>query len=369
MKRIFYFVLVSAMVLSFSSVASATVMGVGARSSAMGGVGIATANDITAAYYNPACLSNAGAFDLKLSGGYAMNDLEVLLSALNAAGDPITFVENFYDKKIDAHGALSGIAGLQVGKTIGVSAIPSAIVRANKEADTVNSTFIAKGGYTGIVTFAQEIDIPGLPFSSISIGGNIKAVNDANGYANIPSSSPPSPVTTESTFNVGTGMGFDLGATGKVDIPGLSTLTVGVVLRDVLETIGYKDKTATYQVSTTPPNEGEATLLSESETDRSYIAPMTIGMGAGLTLPGIGTLLAADMNMVGGDDGDATMRFGFEQPVIGIFAVRGGWSTGASSSISYGAGIRAGATFDFAYVVDSKDSRANALVFELGAQI
>lgn len=367
MKSLITVFVVSIMLLSFSPVSSAATLGVGARATGMGGVGIATANDITAAYYNPAGMQRSGIFDGKLSFGYAMNDLDVLVDALSSAGDPITFADKFYDKNVDSSGQALGIAGFQINKMIGISVVPTARVVANKAANTVDSTFIGRGGYTGIITLGHTLDIPGLPFSSLAIGGNIKLITDASGNASISGAVPPAPVTTEATLSTGSGVGFDLGAQGEIDIPGFSTVSVGIVLKNVLETINYNDKTVQYLVETGPPDPGKATITGESETTRSYVSPMIIGVGASTTIPVFGTLIASDITMVGGDDGETSMSFGAEQPVLGIAVLRVGMSTGSESSVSFGGGIRAGVNFDIAYVIDSEDTRANAVVFELGA--
>ena len=173
----------------------------------------------------------------------------------------------------------------------------------------------------------------------------------------------PLPVSAEANVSVGSGIGFDIGAHTELSVPGLSTLSVGVVVRNLFETIAYKDKIQNYTVDSST---GKSTLNSETSSDRNYTVPTVVGAGAAATLPLAGTLIAGDLIMQSAPGSENYMCFGVEQPLAGMFALRTGFSTGSNASMSIGAGIKALANLNLAYVVDSKDSKANALVIDAG---
>jgi len=350
------------MLLVLSSSAGAATLGVGARAAGMGGVGIATANDITAAYYNPACLVKAGrAFDLRVSLGYAYSNLNELTDAFSKMGDPADFFVEYYGKKFDANGSLRMAFGMSV-IGFGLSAIPTVTLTGSKIKDSFEGSFNGQIKNELPFTFGGSLNMLNLPFVSAFWGANIKYVMEGSGNLNIGGGVPTVEAITYS--QLGSGVGLDLGALFSLDIPGLNETSVGIVLKDVLESINY-EKTSRQDIFNNIT--GEVTKGAESKVKEAESAPITIGVGASTTLPLSGTLFAADLEIVGGTKGESTMKFGVEQPVLGFAALRAGMSTGSESSISFGTGIRAGANFDIAYVIDSEDYRANAFVFELGA--
>ena len=354
-------ILISLIVLVFfSQAASAQIFArVGARAAAMGGAGVAVADDITAAYYNPAGLMRSnGHFEWLVGYGGAQQGLTELINSISITSDPLTYMQDNYDNKIDVSGAGSGIIGFAVNK-IGVSLIPDLFLSANKPKNSADGSLVAAGRGTLVITAGTTIPTSGLPFTSIDIGANVKYVASGTGsYAGYVFPGPTTISTTEVSY--GTGFGFDIGARADVTLP-IMTLTIGVAWKDLLETINYTNKMKGQLWS------GDTyTPFELPETTSSASIPSTFVVGAAGTVPGIDTLITGDMEMVGGPDSTTNFRFGVEQPVaIQFLVLRAGYASGENLAMTtLGAGFHFGMNIDLAYAIDGNDSTNNSLYFE-----
>ena len=358
MKKIF----TSLIVLIFLSQAAFAQIyaGVGARAAAMGGAGVAVVDDITSAYYNPAGLMRSnGHFEGLVGYGGAQQGLTDLINSISTAGDPVTYMQDNFDNEIDVSGAGSGIAGFAVNK-IGVSLIPNLFLSANKPKSSAVGSLVAAGGGTLVITAGTTLPTSGLPFTSIDIGANVKYVASGTGsYAGYVFPGPTVISTTEVSY--GTGFGFDVGARADVTLP-ITTLTIGVAWKDLLETINYTNKIKTQSWTGGTPS----TLFELPETTSSATIPSTFVVGAAGTVPGIDTLITGDMEMVGGSGGTTNFRFGVEQPLALKFLVlRAGYASGEDLAMTtLGAGFHFGMNIDLAYAIDNNDSKNNSIFID-----
>lgn len=340
MKKLSVLVLSVIVLSSFSVPVFALTPGV--RSMGMGGCGIAVSKDLTSAYYNPAGIVKGGALEARLGGGASSPDQ--LFQLFGVMSDPQKYFLDNQANAIDLGGSLAGIAGMSVGK-VGFSIVPELPnIRVTKAAGTIEGVFNGAAKISGNITMGMPLAPSFLPIA-LDLGANLKYINVASAYY-----APDITLMTGLTPEVHTGNGFglDVGALGEVDIPSLTKLSVGVVMKDLFETINYTDK------------------VNNVETTRTETAPTTIGLGVAGVVPVTGTLLTTDMVNVAGSNTESTMHFGVEQPMLGdILKGRAGWSTGLNPTTSIGVGFSLGANIDLAYVMDGKDAKANAFAFEI----
>lgn len=337
----------------------------GIRSAGMGGAGIAVTKGLAAVPYNPAGLMRGGIFEARLGAGATDRQLAQLQDLLTMIGDPQSMVENSYADAFDVDAAGSGIIGLSVAK-IGISALPVFSATAFKEENsTISNSFMMMTAPVAL-SLGHTFSVPFLPFGTLDVGANLKSVSSLIGMFD--SSAGTSGFTV---LRGGNGTGLDLGVLGELDIPALTKLSVGAVVRDAFQAVTYNTTTIPYTIAPGPPP--VLTKGTESEDKSVFRSPTTWGLGAGATVPAFGTLLTADMvNVSGkdeltGEDGDTTMHFGVEQPVMmGLVNLRFGWATGENPYTTLGLGLNlVVASLDIAYITDGKDSKGNAIGVEI----
>ena len=364
MKKLSVLILVCALSLGLVSSALALIP-VGARNAGMGGCGAAISNDLTSAYYNPAGLMRSKMVEGRLglaTNPTGMTEIQEIFSSMSSPAD---FMSDKFDDEIDALGTLSGIVGVSFSK-IGLSIIPQFLLSANKEADSASGLAMGNGGVTAAITAGTSFNVPGLPFATLDVGANIKSIN----YMGASVLAAPVALTYEGTSmtSVGNGVGLDVGILMDIDIPMVTKLTVGAVIRDMFETINYTNKTSSV-VYDADGNITEDYDLGDDE--ESSVMPTTTVIGVAGTVPGFGTLLTSDMVVKAGQDhnGDPNVndfRFGIEQPLMmGMLNLRAGWATGPEAATTIGFGFGAGVNVDFAYVIDGKEAKANSAVLEV----
>jgi len=132
-------------------------IGVGARSLAMSGAGIASVGDVTAGYWNPAGLTDIDA-DLDVAGMHAEYFAGIAQYDYGAIA-----------KKIDS----TSVIALSVIR-FGVDDIPNTtqLINADGTLNYDNITSFSAVDYGFLVSYAKELKVPGL-----SLGANVKVVH------------------------------------------------------------------------------------------------------------------------------------------------------------------------------------------------
>jgi len=308
--------------------------GIGARAMAMGGAYTALANDITAAYWNPAGLINS---NIKLSdamigtgidGNYGMDMVPLF-------ADPRKAVKEYWGKPADFYGMTNGIAGASMNK-IGISYMPwanvtfvkdPAIPPANLSYENIIKRSIA-------ITLGTSFGSP-LPFiiSPISVGVNLRSVNGEL-YRETFTGAPPVNITRATS----SGIGLDIGA--QADLA--PNTKAGLVFRNILTGCSWTGKTEQYSggYSTgdgTP--QGIPTVIDFAESEN---VPMDIVFGIASDIPAI-ALISADIEYA---DPYTDLHFGVEKKVIAdLLAIRIGYYTenaGSTSKLTAGLGTDLG---------------------------
>jgi hypothetical protein len=281
MKRTMFlaFVLVLASAVSCFAIGA----GVGVRSMGMGGTGIATANDITAAYFNPAGLMYGPEnFESQTFAGGATQGLTGLAEALSSGTD---FITNHFSDSYDIGASVSGGFGVSV-KKVGLSVIiPSGYVNFQKPANALTFSLLGSMNAITPLTLGSTFATPGLPIASLSVGVNLKAIASGIIYTSVTQSGLTG--TGNMYSSIGSGFGFDIGAETKVS----PFLSVGAVVRNLSASTSIATTTKTITVDAL----GNVTEGPETKSTSSYIPPPEAGIGVGVVVPITGTLIAVDL--------------------------------------------------------------------------
>ena len=284
---------------------------IGGRGSGMGGTGVAASHDIEAAYYNPACLMrdhNIGG-ELKIAAGASYTDTGVLSNALSKASDPAQFMLDNFNTNLTFNGAMSGIVGLNIRK-VGISVVPIInTVNVNKPAGSLVGSVTASGLVIPALTLGTTYTVPFLP-AALDIGLNIKQYNPV--YGNIVTAGTFTNVTgTQTTATGGSGMGYDLGLLTSFDVPYVTKLAVGLVMRDIAGSYTRKDTTqkAYIDQGTSQVTFDAAVILP----DKNFTVDSSTALGAYATIPGIGLGVALDYEMT---KTDSNTHIGLEYPMF-----------------------------------------------------
>lgn len=351
-------------VLSSASFAqtSTTIIGVGSRYVGMGGCGIALSDDICAAYYNPAGLmrSHVKAGEFKLSLGAAYDGLDKVLSSASST-DPAKFLVDNYGNEVKVNGTLNGILGVNINK-IGISILPIGQGLVDKPINSYNGTFSAGLAYAAVLTLGKSFSVPWLPFASIQGGANIKLISENGGVL---TTTGVTPTGTEQNIS-GSGFGLDLGAQTEIAIPSVTEVTVGVVARNLFQSVNLTNKSTPISIN---PISGAITRGATTQSSSTYTYPTVYGIGAAAILPGIGTLITSDLEFISGPGSTNIMRVGAEHPLIPYFlTVRGGLASGNNTSYTtLGVTLNLLVNLNAAVALDGTNSKNNSVAIDIGA--
>lgn len=338
--------------------------GTSAKFAAMGGAGSALVDDVTSAYYNPAGMAKAQSMALKIGAGAATDGLNDMINTLSSAGDPSKFILDNYANALDLNGSANVMIGLDIFKT-GISFIPAARLNVSKAANSAAGSATATVMGEGVVTIGRGVSVPYL--GNLNAGANIKYVADTFGAATVAGA------TSTTLTTAYTGMGFDLGVQGRVDAIPTMPISVGVVYKDIAETLKGKTSTTT---KTIDPATGR--VLSETKTPDADLpdqtTPTTFVLGAAAKIPVVGATVAIDLDNVAAaaaTQAYSVTHIGIEYPVaMGMVNLRAGTISGGPSGspinmTTYGAGIL-GNMINIAMITDNNNKKNNQTMFDIG---
>jgi hypothetical protein len=371
MKRSIF--IVPILVLMFAVSCFAVGQGLGVRAMGMGGTGIATANDITAAYFNPAGLMYGPEnFECQTSVGAATQGLNEIMELASSTTD---FIQNTYASDLSTGGSLSFGLGGSVRK-VGLSAFANGAVNLSHKANTLAYDAYITTLASVPLTLGSTFSTPGLPFASMSVGVNLNALAMLNASANV---NQISLVTGEGNMSVssGSGFGFDIGAQAKIT----PFITVGAVIRNLSASTNIITKTKTVTVNPDPsdPTQALVTEGAETETKSTYTPPTEVGIGAGVIVPITGTLVALDLENYSLPENNnenksasyTDTHIGIEQSLfLNLLMLRAGYYTygpAEDSFYTYGLGLNLGpANIGVAAANSVKDSVNSIASAQLG---
>ena len=303
---------------------------IGGRAAGMGGAGVAATDDLSAAYYNPAALMRSGVIvtEVKVDLGASYSDLNSLSNALSKATDPATFLLDNYSNNLNFSGSLNGLVGINVRK-IGLSVIPFLITTVNKPANSLGGTMIANGHYDAVLTLGTTFSVPYLP-AALDVGANLKSLNGVTGGMTITAPVGQTTVTGNQDTGTGSGTGFDLGVLTSFDVPMVSKVAVGAVMRNIATsyTLKMTEQSVTINQLTGKVTPGTTTTLP----DQTVNIDSSTAVGAYATIPGVGLGVAADIEMT---KTDTNAHLGLEYPLmLGIIVLRAGVASGPNLSLT-----------------------------------
>lgn len=362
MKKFFT---VSLALIVLTTTSFATTAGVGARFAAMGGAGATLVEDTYSAYYNPAGIVRSQAVALKIGAGTAQEGMDKLIQTLSSATDPSKFLLDNYANAIDVKGSANAFIGLSIAK-MGISIMPFTELAVAKLANTVNGTALANLNGVGALTLGRGLSVPYL--GSINLGANVKYIISAYGSSNVTGS------TANTTGLFYQGMGFDIGAIGKVDVIPMMPLSVGVVMKNLGTTL--KGNVTNINKVVDPITGAVQSETSTTTTAPDYTMPSTFVIGASGKIPVVGAVVAIDIENVGQDNtysvpAHSITHIGIEYPLLmGIINLRAGKVSGGPAGremdlTTFGAGLL-GNTINAAMITDNKNNKNNQIMIDIG---
>lgn len=361
MKKLWIVGVVMLLLMACAQAAPAST-GMGGRAMGMGGAFTAVADDGTAAYWNPAGLTQVR-FGLTPTLGAIgdwneFSDLQDKIEKFEEIGS-FTELENLEIKK----------AGMMVNLGAGINFSHFAFnlfFDPNIHTGGLNANNGELDGNVPLMasfSFAREFT------DLFGVGVNIKGAVLGRGVANYKTESIMLDIEGKEVplkapngeVKYGTGMGYllDVGGLFKVS----DRVRVGAVLRNIslggIELEGERsstnikylqDKIQEYKeqgMSTDEAierlereiNEGHVdVLLTTEDHTETYKLPTVLALGGALKLPVMGTLIAADYEIPFSDEEESSFHLGVEQPILGIIFLRVGGFT-ADDDVRFTAGL------------------------------
>jgi hypothetical protein len=372
MKRSMFlaFVLVLASAVSCFAIGA----GIGVRAMGMGGTGIATANDITAAYFNPAGLMYGPEnFECQLMGGGATQGLSDVTQIMSDMSNSDNLINNLLPKEFNVDASLNGGLGVSVRK-VGLSALVTGNTNFSKKADQLDMNINGQVRASVPLTLGSVISTPGLPIASLAVGVNLKSLYDVGFLTTLVSSGGTA--TGSNSYSVGTGFGFDIGAQAKIT----PLISVGGVIRNLSasESVTIKSNTLTATLDAG----GNAIVVETPQPDKktTYSPAPEIGVGVGVVVPITGTLIAVDLENYSFPENNnqnksasyTDTHIGLEQGVLfNLVMLRAGYCTYTPTEdtfYTYGIGFNLGPVNLGAAAANSvKDSADSVGEVQLGA--
>ena len=350
-------ILLGLLVLSLMASVSSAQFLVGARAAGMGGVGVATCRDLSAAYYNPAAIMKTGTVGGMASVGVAYDGMDKIMAAAAGAADPAKFVSDNFANNIALNGNLGGIFGLNINK-IGISVMPNLGLNLNKPAASLQANGMAGLTYSAPLTMGYTFGLPGLP--ALDVGANLKYVGMMSGWVNANALGAGNQAIVNST-----GFGVDLGALMTFNIPAVTELSVGLAIRDLAENTNTNTKT--YALTPGAGNTFTSTLVSDVNTTQTVNSSYALGVAG--NIPVVGLLCAADLES---GNGFTNTHIGVEYPILaGLAAIRAGLASGNALSLTtFGAKIGLPFfTLNAALMMDGKNTKNNQIFIDLAGGV
>jgi hypothetical protein len=371
MKK-FLVISVALLLLMASTQAAIASTGMGGRAMGMGGAFTAVADDGTAAYWNPAGLTQLK-FGLTPTFG-GVGDWDGIMDLMDKMGkleNPGSFTE-LGELEIKKTGVMTNLgAGLNFrGFALNIYSDPNIDTAglSEKNGDL-------NGNVPVVVSFSLAREFTDL----IGVGVNIKSVSLARAKAgyqmeeiHLEYEGNTADITApngEVKYGVGTGFALDLGGLFKIS----DRIRVGAVLRNLslsgIKLTGQRSRTDTENLqerleSMTPTQLQEAinkgtidVLLINEDYTETYQLPTVLALGGALKLPVVGTLLAADYQIPFSNDAKGSFHVGLEQPILNLIFLRvGGYTTDDEFCLTAGLGGKLGPLLLDLAAVQGKES-------------
>jgi hypothetical protein len=295
----------------------------GARAMGMGGAYVALADDASAVYWNPAGLTEVKWVSVAPVVGIAASGYQAFQDFADLMQTEVNY-QQIPTRDFSLGASATGLAGI-VTKRFGLSYLPSASVSFGYDYDSetkapdgtpypVNTSIQAKTTVYQDTVLSGAFPLAKVPFklATLNVGANLKFIRGEHYSADAKLVENQKPeLTLDATGN---GVALDVGVQGQLS----ERFRFGLVARDLYRKVDWS--TAKH------PADGRSTI----QAGVAFRAPL------GLTL-------AADVENGRFDGRDVTRwRFGVEESLFGVLAVRGGYRTNPEGKPTLSAGVGAG---------------------------
>lgn len=313
--------------LASAALAADLELGPGARAMGMAGAFVAVADDGTAAYWNPAGITQLKILGITPSIG-AGGDWMKLQTSIGEGYPP-----NLGNTELKINGMVGALfRGFGASFLFTAGAKTTYVDKPDPETD--ESTVDVKAMGTGFVTLAHRFG------DNFALGANLKVLYGQR--VSYPVEGDP----TSYIEGSGTGYGLDVGALFKVG----EFFRVGAKVEDLYTSIGWDETRCTY-------NPVSSAWEKNSAGRKTETIPALLRLGLAVKPPLFGTLIAAQIDSpLGGGGGETTYRIGLEQGVL-IFKLRLGAILDSGFSLenyTLGLGLKLGpVVFDLAGLMKS----------------